>query len=232
MFSVILLAMVVTTITQAATVVAVSQLHLDRPIAIGQAFASIRERIFELVLITIGVGMLIFLCVAVVAFAFVVPGLVLSLQWLSVLGMIVGTAVGGVAGVLLALRWSLVVPAAVLEHVGIRLAMARSVDLTTGQRGRIFVVYVLFVVLTMVFTSIWQVPVMVAVFTAGKAGPPLWTQIVTQVGSFVTGSVASPLMTIAIALMYYDARVRKEAFDLEHMLSQLDQPAGASELPA
>ena len=33
--------------------------------------------------------------------------------------------------------------------------------------------------------------------------------------------------TIALALVYYDERVRKEAFDLTHMMQQLEQ-AGAS----
>jgi hypothetical protein len=29
-------------------------------------------------------------------------------------------------------------------------------------------------------------------------------------------------MTVALTLVYYDERVRKEAFDLEHMMRQLD----------
>jgi hypothetical protein len=30
-------------------------------------------------------------------------------------------------------------------------------------------------------------------------------------------------MTIALTLVYYDERVRKAAFDLEHMIRQLDE---------
>jgi hypothetical protein len=32
-------------------------------------------------------------------------------------------------------------------------------------------------------------------------------------------------MTIALSLVYYDERVRKEAFDLEHMMQQMDRTA-------
>ena len=41
-------------------------------------------------------------------------------------------------------------------------------------------------------------------------------------GSFVAQSLLGPIMTIALTLVYYDERVRKEAFDLEHMMRQLD----------
>jgi ABC-type uncharacterized transport system permease subunit len=41
------------------------------------------------------------------------------------------------------------------------------------------------------------------------------------VGSFVGASLAGPLLTIALTLAYYDARVRKEGFDLELMMSNL-----------
>jgi hypothetical protein len=36
------------------------------------------------------------------------------------------------------------------------------------------------------------------------------------------------LATIGIALVYYDERVRKEAFDLQWMMASLDAPAPAA----
>ena len=38
----------------------------------------------------------------------------------------------------------------------------------------------------------------------------------------MAGVVAGPISTIAIALLYYDQRVRKEAFDLQILLESLD----------
>ena len=50
------------------------------------------------------------------------------------------------------------------------------------------------------------------------------TDTTTDVRSPVRPRKRSP---IALALVYYDERVRKEAFDLTHMMQQLEQ-AGAS----
>jgi hypothetical protein len=53
------------------------------------------------------------------------------------------------------------------------------------------------------------------------------------VASFAAGTLAGPIVTIAIALLYYDERVRKEAFDLQLMMEGMGQantsaPAGAT----
>jgi hypothetical protein len=39
---------------------------------------------------------------------------------------------------------------------------------------------------------------------------------------FIAGSTAGPLATIGLSLLYYDERVRKEAFDLQLMILSLD----------
>ena len=57
--------------------------------------------------------------------------------------------------------------------------------------------------------------------------PPLWTQVLAQVGAFFTQCVVAPLMTVALSLVYYDERVRKEGFDLDHMMATLDASAAA-----
>jgi hypothetical protein len=41
------------------------------------------------------------------------------------------------------------------------------------------------------------------------------------VAGFVVGVLTGPLATIGLALVYYDERVRKEAFDLQLMMSSL-----------
>ena len=51
---------------------------------------------------------------------------------------------------------------------------------------------------------------------------PTSLQIVTEFGNFATRSFLGPIVTIALAVVYYDERVRKEAFDLEHMMQELD----------
>jgi hypothetical protein len=201
LLAVMLVSIVAMAVAQAATVIAVSQLHLERPISISDAFASIKGRIVGLCFIMIGVGIAIF-------FGF----LLLILP-----------------GIFLALRWSLVVPAAVLERKGLGEAMSRSAVLIEGHYGRVFMIYFLYLLLVMVFSSVWQIPILVGVVTTGGqlATPPLWAQIAQDVCTFITQCLVGPLLTIALALVYYDERVRKEAFDLEHMLEQLDGPTAA-----
>jgi hypothetical protein len=195
--------LVVGTIAQAATVVAVSEFHLGRKVTIAQALGGVMGRIGGLCLITLVVGFLIGL------------GFVLCI----------------VPGVLLGLRWALVVPAAVIERTTLGESMARSSQLTGGNRGRIFVIFLLYFVLSMVLSSLWQIPVFVAAIMAGRAGGnpgalPLWAQLLAPIGGYVTGCLVTPLLTISLALVYYDERVRKEAFDLDHMMAQLDTAVG------
>ena len=52
-----------------------------------------------------------------------------------------------------------------------------------------------------------------------------------MVGYF-TQCLVGPLMTIALALLYYDERVRKEAFDLELMMAAIDRQREAEPMTA
>jgi hypothetical protein len=86
-------------------------------------------------------------------------------------------------------------------------------------------------VLFVVGTMLWQVPASFVVgFRMSQTGtPPTWTaQTVILFGGFITQAVLSPIMTIGLTLVYYDERVRKEAFDLEHMMHEIDRKAGDS----
>jgi hypothetical protein len=50
------------------------------------------------------------------------------------------------------------------------------------------------------------------------------------VGTFISTSLVGPLATIALTLIYYDQRVRKEGFDLQLMMSTMQPgtPAAAA----
>ena len=51
-------------------------------------------------------------------------------------------------------------------------------------------------------------------------------QVLTVVMSYISQILVTPLMTIAFSLMYYDERVRKEAFDIELMMKGLEGTQG------
>ncbi|HEY2382388.1 MAG TPA: hypothetical protein VGK48_14515 [Terriglobia bacterium] len=90
----------------------------------------------------------------------------------------------------------------------------RSWNLVKGNRGKVFIVVALFFVMTLLLQSggNWVTSL---VFDAASS---LNALVQSVVASFVS-ILISPLQTIAITLLYYDFRIRKEGFDLE-MLSQ------------
>ena len=194
-------------VSQGATVIAVSQLHLGRTVTIAEAFAGIKGRVLYLALIMIG-------------------------TWI---GIGVGLVLLILPGIYLALMWALTVPVAVLEDKGLRDSVERSAQLTKGHRGRVFVVYLLFVILTYAVYMAWEIPILafVGVFARAKhaAELPMWSVIAVQIGSFLSQCLVGPLLTISFSLFYYDERVRKEAFDLQHMMATLDR-GPASAVPA
>jgi hypothetical protein len=68
----------------------------------------------------------------------------LGLDILVALGVCLGTILLIVPGVLLALRWSVCIPALVLEGRGVQEAMGRSADLTQDRRWPIFLLGLIF----------------------------------------------------------------------------------------
>jgi hypothetical protein len=53
------------------------------------------------------------------------------------------------------------------------------------------------------------------------AAPPDSVMILSQILTFLAGSLILPLYSIATTLFYYDIRIRREGFDLEFMAAQL-----------
>lgn len=196
--------------SQGATVVAVSKVHLGTDTSISEAFAGIKGRILYLALIMIGVG----------------------------IGVSIGFVLLIVPGIILALMWALTIPVAVLEDKGLRDATARSAELTKGNRGRIFMVYFLFIVLMYIVILLWEVPIFAAIGIFARSGQrpltvlPVWTQVALPVCTFLSQCLVGPLLTIALSLVYYDQRVRKEAFDLQLMMSTIDGTQGGTTAPA
>ena len=91
-------------------------------------------------------------------------------------------------------------------------ALPRSWSLTKGFKGKVFRV----VLLLLVFLQLLPAT---AAGVLGAMMPTLETYV--QVGSSLVQLVLFPLMPISFTLLYYDLRVRKEAFDLVFMCSQL-----------
>ncbi len=134
----------------------------------------------------------------------------------------------------MALRYSLALPACVLENLKARKAIRRSIELSRGARGRIFVLLLLIGVIKIGLVLVTQFFVFVAAFrNHGQLGPGI--SAISQIISFFTNTFLGPIGATGITLFYYDQRIRKEGFDIEWMMQAagLTPPAPpAPESPA
>ncbi len=138
-----------------------------------------------------------------------------------------------VYGILMALRYSLAIPASVIEDLKARKAIKRSIELSKGSRGRIFVLLLLIFVIELGLATISQIFFIVAAFAAVKhhTTVPVWMQVAQQVVGFVTNSFIGPMYATGLTLFYYDQRVRKEGFDIEWMMEAAGMNKPATEAP-
>jgi len=96
--------------------------------------------------------------------------------------------------------------------------------LTKGSVGRVIVVYFL----TFIFTLCMVVALdmvlealgSIAFSSTGIFSRQMFQELLSTVGGVLFG----PITAIALTLVYYDQRVRKEAFDIEHMMAMMSAP--------
>jgi len=224
-------------ISQAGTVIAVSNLHLDRPATIGSSYSAAKGTLLRV----IGISLVVLLIPVLFAIpVMIVIGIVVGLMFavgggrgldnVALIGVMSGLAVLVIPIVALKwwLQWSLVVPVTVLEGGGLRASMRRSKALTKGSRGRIFLVYLLLAILGVVVSWVIQSPLLAAVGFRVLRQPGGMTGLIgaiSALGVFLSTILVGALATIALTLIYYDQRVRKEGFDLQLMMATLEPAA-------
>jgi hypothetical protein len=133
----------------------------------------------------------------------------------------------GIYGVWMSIRYSLGIPACVVEETDASAALKRSVQLSKGSRGRIFVLGLLVYAVRMLLEILFGFPIIALAFKhPGQQLPVSWL-VVQQIGVFLTNTFIGPIYAIGLTLFYYDQRMRKEGFDIEWMM----QAAGLSPSP-
>jgi hypothetical protein len=225
-------------ISHGATVKAVAAVHLGRPMSISGAYGALRGRfgrilgVFLLVALISGVAAGVIILVAVLIGTVAVVGGAKAGTAGTVVGVIVGigaAVVGGIVAIAIYVRYSLAVQACVVEDLGVTDSLRRSAVLSKGSRSRILTIYFVFGVLSyIVAIGLGGL----AVAAASLMHNPILSLILVYISTFIAGSLTGPLATIGISLLYYDERVRKEAFDLQLMMLSLDAPGIAGATPA
>jgi len=224
--AVALLHFIAYSVTQAATVSAVSSVYLGHETSMGIAFKAVRGRWWRYAGIAFWqiwsaswIFTLLFIP-ALILVAMKVTGLVVIGGFLILLAFL-----SMIYGVIAYLRNSLGIAASVFERLPVRAAMRRSKVLAAGMKGRIFLLLVMLYVLTLVAAGL-QVPF--AIFALKThAGQRILAQGGSLLVSFLTTSLIGPLGAIAFCLFYFDARVRKEGFDIEALMDRrIGSPLG------
>ncbi len=233
-YLVALLFFLITAVTQAATALALGNVYLERPASVKLALGTVVQRWYRYIGIQFWrLGSFLW-----VPAAAAIPGLVLiGLGSRSANNVLIGVGAllfslavlaGVPVGIILYMRNSLAIPAAVTEGLTIRPAMRRSKLLAAGTKGRIFVVGLVAVALLEV-VAVLQTPISLLMVAAPNQEHYLARGLALLI-TFVGHTVVSPVGEIGMTLLYFDQRVRKEALDLQLLLEGARGP-GASRPP-
>jgi hypothetical protein len=140
-----------------------------------------------------------------------------SILWISLLSTLaagLGLILCVIPGIYLWVCFSLAVPVLLTEQIKGGSALGRSRSLVTGHWWRCFAVVLLGTILAGIVSAI--VDALVGGLTSVGTTP---TDLVSAIGSIVSGTVAdlvsTPFTAAFITVLYFDLRVRKEAFDLQ-----------------
>lgn len=119
-------------------------------------------------------------------------------------------------------RVTVSVPATILEDKGPSESLARSWDLTQDNVGRALGIIAIYKAINIALVGLFTVPFTALLFWAAYQKSlemvRFWS-VISNVGTFLGGTLALPVATIACTIFYYDLRVRKEAFDLQMMVA-------------
>ena len=130
----------------------------------------------------------------------------------------------------MSLRYSLAVPACVVEELPANRSLKRSVALSLDSRGRIFVLALLVYAVRIVLGILVGFPIIALSLKHPGYPLPLGWMVVQVFGEFLTNLLIGPIYAIGLTLFYYDQRIRKEGFDIEWMMRAAGL-APAAELP-
>jgi hypothetical protein len=238
-FAFLILLTLVYSIAVAAATAAVADVYLGRTATVRGAFEKIRERFWRLMgvvanlVLRIG-GLFVVVVVVAIGLAYSIGpggdpsqniGLVLILFFVLMIAYIAAL----VLAVFLALRYAVSIPVLMLENHGVLATIRRSVLLTRGRRGQIFLTLLVAAIIAYAGIFIFQLPFTIVTFLATVQGHfPPWLPFASSISAAVGSALTGPISMIAIVLLYYDARIRKEAFDLQFMMASLDNPAPAA----
>ena len=220
-----------------ATIYAVSKVHLGKPVTIGESYSKVFPRLGRIINIVLSIvirmiGVILIMYVALLVLGFVLgaalatsggrgpggPGFIVFM-----IVIFLAAVVGYAFAISVYLRYSLAVQASLLENLRAGEALRRSSFLSKGSLWRIFLIFLLMGIIGFALNLVLQLPANLLVQNSVSLAM-VWQLL----GTFVSYTLAFPISTIAISLVYYDQRIRKEAFDLQLMMESLGESSSTA----
>jgi hypothetical protein len=152
-------------------------------------------------------------------------------RYFAILGYVLLVALMGLLFCLLPLwiwiwvGWVAVLPVMFVENVGLGTAMGRSWQLVQGRWWRTFLILLLIVLVWYFARIALEAFIALANALIGVVVSAYVVLAITQAAAIIVAALVNPVLQIAIVLIYFDLRVRREALDL----FQLAQHVSASQ---
>lgn len=229
----LVLALVGYAFASGASVCAVSRVHLGESISITEAYRLLRPHFGNIlgIIVLLGLGALAIFILAVLLIVLPIASGTFRTGRVDSTAMIFAFFVGfllviagAIAIFFLSAKFALAVPSCVLENLGVTDSIKRSWNLTEGTFWRLILVFFLTAVMSTLLSMVLSIPYFVGVaLTVTRKDPSFLTPFLVwqYIAEFLSRTLAFPVSTIAAAVIYYDQRVRKEAFDLQLMMAAI-----------
>lgn len=182
--------------------------YLGRPLDVAANFRALLPRVPTLILASVAA----ILIVAIGTVVAVVPvAVVIALTGGQAVAFVAAGVLFIVSGTYLFARFYAVRQIVVLEDAGVVRALGRASDLSKGLRLHIIGTLFLIGVLTI------AVDVGVTLMLGMIPSP-----VLIRLGSTALAVIVGPLFGITETVLYYDLRIRKEAFDVEYLAAAVE----------
>lgn len=208
--------MMISLLLKAGTIRIISDSYLGNEPTLAAALQLGAERIVPLLVVAICKTLLIFVLYIGAVIGFIVAAAVGRLLGMGGLLVVLAVVGGCWLFAYVLCIYGLTSMVVVLEDLPSSFdAFGRSADLTSGTRLKVFFTWLVI----FIFTNI--LPSVIVLGVGQLIGPDSPVQPFLGLGTIVMGVILSPILPCALTLLYYDLRVRREAFDLQILSEQL-----------
>jgi hypothetical protein len=214
----LVVAMIGEAIASGATAVAVSAVHLNKQITIVESYRMLKASFAAILGVVVFVGLRALGSLMLAA----LPGFILA--FIPIVGAILSAFLLLGAFCWTYCKYALAVPACAIERLSAKQSLSRSRDLTDGIIKQVVIIFVLAWVIESSVSELLKAPVTLLprlgyALPFAKASKAVWENAAV----FLSALLTNPISTIAFSILYYDQRVRREAFDLDLMINSLEQ---------